>query len=217
MVRIGLLGISTALVLSLLICPGSSKAIPISPDDLWDVTQGVVVDFNTPPIPGSDSRDMFGGAFGSIEATNLLFSDFVQVGFTHRVEWHTPSPITLRSFILHAQNEGNLRRSFSRFTLFAGEGAGGPWVPIYDTGTGFMWANNFLDLAIDLTPVNAQFFKAEFVQAPFTDSRAVGPRIQELDGFATFLDGSVPEPASSLLMALGLGALAFRRGIRLAR
>ncbi len=215
------------LVSAVLFLPTSSMAIPISSTDLWDISQGSTVDstsgaLNYSSFWNSDVRNMFGSAFGTVEAGNTLFKDFmspgqaggsVPAGFTHFVEWHTPGLVTLRSFDLHASNEGMTRRAFNRFQLFSGDGAGN-WSSIYDTGAGFSYG--VLDLAIDVAPVTAQYFRAEFVQAPWTDSRAIGPRIHELDGFDTFLDGttggsSAPEPSTVFLMGLGLAALGFGR------
>lgn len=221
-----------AVSLGVLGFPGISQAEPISSTDLWDISQGSVVDGTSGALYyrssyRSDVRDMFGGAFGNIEGGNTVFKDYmnpgfqggsVPAGFVHYVEWHTPSAVTLRSFSLNAYNEGMLRRAFSRFTLYSGSGAGGPWTPIYDTGAGFTYGPGQLDLSMNVTPLVAQYFRAEFVQASWTDAAAVGPRIQELDGYDTFLPGTdpvVPEPSILVailsLVGLGLARLAWRR------
>ncbi len=212
--------------------PINAMAVPYSYSDLWDVSNGVTINstsgvLNYNSVWRSDIRDMFGSNYGYPEPGNTIFKDYmspglsggnVQAGYTHFVEWNTSSLVTLRSFALHASNEpsggntGMLRRAFSQFRLFTGDGAGN-WTTIYDTGPGFTY-EGALEIATDITAISAQYFRAEFVQASWNDPRAVGPRIVELDGFSTFLDGStgnVPEPATLALMGLGLAGVGFRR------
>ena len=123
----------------------------------------------------------------------------------------------MRSFSLHAFNEGMTRRAFNRFSLYGSSALGGPWTTVYDTGAGFTYGPGALDLTVNVVPLAGQFFRAEFVQAPWTDGRAVGPRIQELDGYDVFqtslpLPTDVPEPSTLALLTLTLGlALVMRR------
>ncbi|NLS91065.1 MAG: PEP-CTERM sorting domain-containing protein [Planctomycetaceae bacterium] len=191
------------------------------------MSQGTVVDATSGALHYSDSyrsdvRDMFGGTYAPLGAGVTLFKDYnspyyqggsVQPGYVHFVEWHTPDAVTLRSFMLHAQNEGMNRRAFNRFKLLWGDGAGN-WTTIYDTGPGFSYYLHVY-LESNVAPVEAKFFRAEFTQAPWTDSRAIGPRVFELDGFDTFLPGTVPEPTAlavwGLLGACGAGLAARRR------
>jgi hypothetical protein len=195
--------------LVVLLTPRVSSALPISLTDLWDTSQGSTVVTHTGTLSGAvfDIRNMFGfgGAGGQ-----TLFADYRGAGYVHAVEWQTSAPVTLLSFSLWAQNEGMDRRAFNRFTLFSD--SGGTWQEIYDTGPGFSYPSTpALNLEQDVTPVTAQDFRAEFVQAPYTSGNASGPRILELDGFDTYLDGSVPEPATLSLLALGGLAVLRRR------
>jgi hypothetical protein len=213
--------------LVVLVVPGISQAaVATSYTDLWDISQGTVLDATSGPLNYRPSyrfyvEDMFGAATPTSLAPGItLFKDYmypgysggsVPAGYIHYVEWHTPSVVTLRSFALHSYIERWDRRAFNRFTLSSSSTAGGPWINIHDTGT-TAFAQGYLDIEMDVTPVNAQYFRAEFVQAWWSDPAAVGPRAFELDGFDTFLDGStgaVPEPASlaiwSVLALVGAG------------
>ncbi len=204
----------------LLVIPNSANAAPQSFTDLWDMSQATVVDATSGAMFyraswSSDVRNMFGGAYGTIEIGNTLFKDYmlppfgggpVLAGFTHYVEWHTASPITLRSFNLLAFNEGMLRRAFSHFELYAGDGLGG-WTSVYaqnfsadppgnpggyggcPSWPGNELNSNCLELEINVTPILAQYFRAEFVQATWNSSLAIGPRVIEFDGYDTFFVG----------------------------
>jgi len=172
-----------------------------STTDLWDISQGGSVDSTTGVMNyctgwRSDIRDMFGAATAPIEAGNTLFRDYVgacrsggsvPAGFVHNVIWHTPSPITLRSFVLNAADEAEYRRAFDHFELFVGASASGPWTSIYSN---VHTHTDPTELAVNVTPVVSKYFKAEFVQASSSSPLAVGPLIQELDGYDTFLPGA---------------------------
>jgi len=229
--------LTTALLTAIFALPKVSMALPISYTDLWDMSNGNTIDSTSGALHyssgyKSDIRKMFGNDYyaGTL-AGPLLFKDYmspgyqggsVQPGYKHYVEWHTLSDITLRSFNLVASNEGMDRRAFDYFELFTGDGHGN-WTSIYnlqidsyaDHNGPTYTASNFLELAVDLTPVVAQYFRAEFRQARWTDSRAVGPRVWELDGYDTFLNGTtektIPEPATLALMGLGLAGLGFKQ------
>ncbi len=226
--------------------PKTSMALPVSTSDLWDVSNGIVIDATSGPLYYNNSyrsyvENIF-GASGGIAGSYTLFKDYnspfysggsVPAGYIHYVEWHTLDPITLRSFNLVAYNEGMDRRAFDHFELLAYFGGG--WQTIYEKDYAASAGNpygyggsptynpttNWLELEVDLlNSVDAQYFRSEFRQASWTDSRAIGPRVWELDGYDTFLDGStgtdpVPEPTTMLLFGSGLIGLAvFRRRLK---
>src|ERR1044071_6742698 len=191
----------------------SASYVP-SNSDLWDISRGTLIVANTPMRPGSDPRDMFGGNFTTIPTENgrTLFSDSQAAGFVHSIEWSTLTPVTIGSFSLFAAGDGpafNNEREFAHFNLWA---KSTPSSSTYDLllysydpthPYTFIDASNFALLVQNITPVTAQFFKAEFTQ--FTGGRGFdGPRIMELDGFA------VPEPGTASLFIAGMCVACWR-------
>jgi len=189
-------------------------------NDLWDVSRGNIVTAHSgvldiPPNFTSSINNMFGARRGTVEIGNTIFSDDHSTGFTHFVEWRTPSPIVLNGFRLYAAHDGDAdanRRGFRTFNLFADSGAGFQQIYTYTPTNPYNpngGANrNVLALTAGVTPVTAKNFRAEFVQfgdvTPFTR----GPRVLELDAIGV----AVPEPGTlALFGAAGIGAVLLRR------
>ncbi len=201
---------------------GNSFAMLISNTDLWDVSNGItIIDHsylaNGPGIYWDSYADnMFGATHeGTIEPPNTIFADNPASGFTHWVEWQTPTPITLTSFNLVAAHgsPSYTDRGFSEFRLY-GSTDGSTWDNIYTYVTENPYGggknythSNQLELYVDLaSPVTAQYFKAEFDQAGV--GAYSGPRIMELDGYGS----PVPIPGAAWLLGSGLvGLVAVRR------
>ena len=203
--------------------PGQANALLMSSDDLWDVRRGTTVTASSPVLNGSNIRNMFGDAQGWIEAgigyDATLFSDNYYAGYTHYVEWQTIAPVTIRSFNLVANHDGDTiynanQRGFSKFALFAKLGS--DWEELYEYyptnpyGGGANYTHwGFLELYAIVPETTAQNFRAEFVQYGDSIPSAMGPRIQELDGYATV----IPEPATLLLLGLGAVRLRSRQAV----
>ncbi len=164
-------------------------------NDLWDVSQGTVVTGTSGAnSPYSDIRDMFGGSFSWVEPGDTVLADGRPDGFVHYVEWQTFGPVTVNSFALFAAGDGPQylnEREFSKFVLKARSSAS---VTNFDLTLYELDVTNhpytFVDptdvalIVTNITPVTAQYFRAEFTQ--YTAGRGYdGPRIIELDGFGT--------------------------------
>jgi PKD domain len=184
--------------------------IAISYNDLWDVSQDNVVTDYSPMAHrfclmlmcgfNSYPENMFGGWNGSFSPTETYFTQDTEAGAVHWVEWQTPSPITLRSFNLvayHGYSDGQpdiSKGGFRQFRLYWGDGSGN-WTLLYELadtdpdgdlcygGGPTYTAESFLELAVNVTPTTAQYWRAEFVQ--YGDTGLVC--INELDGYDTFL------------------------------
>ncbi len=166
--------------------------------DLWDISQGITITANSSTL--SDIRNMFGGAFGpafgcGCESEHTLFRDGLPAGTMHFVEWRTLDPITLRSFHLFAVHDGppfDARyRGFSRFVLYAKRSGSDSFEQIHEFSPSNPYGGgeqgSFLTLAANVASIEAQEFRAEFVQYGDIEPRASGPRIIELDGFGEAL------------------------------
>jgi len=207
-------------------------------DDLWDVNQGTVVTAHSGMLGPPDWHSQFyaESIFGYYNLDypsgdgkeSAIFGNGVK-GTVHWVEWETPAPITLRSFMLGA-NHDHLpglaeRRGFSRFTLYAADMTTGlfdnklfelfPANPYRDTVfppnafSRYDANRDALFMFANVEPTLARNFRAEFVQFGDISPSALGPRINELDGFDTFYEpGStiIPEPSSAII-ACGLGVI----------
>ena len=171
-------------------------------NDLWDVSQGIVVTASAPmngcylnPAFPFDVRDIFGGHLSAPcnePAGRAIFADGYAAGFVHFVEWRTPTPVAVRSFNLFAGGDGggNTAREFASFRLLAKSSGSSVFdLELYSmTPTHpytYVGGSQYLVVSTDITPVTSQEFRAEFVNR--TDALPSGPRIIELDGFSDFL------------------------------
>jgi len=212
-------GISVTVSSLVLLLLGSQGvfADPISYDDLWDVSQGTVVNAHSDVHHISNITNMFGNSVVDndyFEGDNTLFRDNQLAGFSHWVEWQTRSEVLINSFNLVASHDaGNMdHRSFSDFFLYSWTGnSSDPWKKLYSySGFGLYGAGatytgaHQLELYATFAAVTSQKFRAEFVQYSSEGfGLSSGPRIHELDGFYDVQ--AVPAPAALLLGLVGLG------------
>ena len=215
-----------SLLLAMFIAPGFASGALMSVTDLWDVSQGTIVDSSTPIHSCSHRTNMFGAnIYVTYGPYQTVFTDAYAPGFVHEIQWHTPSAVTVRSINLVMWHDGSNRdiryRGASQFNLYYKDDAGA-WQPWYtrslDPDGNLQYDGqsnpnypyvNYAEIETNVTAVTAQYFKATFVQAGGPDTAARGPRICELDAYSTF----VPEPASALLLLVASG-LALRRRCR---
>lgn len=173
-------------------------------NDLWDLRQGVSVVRTSGAFPGSDLSDILGNSAGSVEPGHGIFADDKPQGYPHFIEWRTPAPVAIRSFRLFAAGDGpiyNNEREFTRFVLKAKSSLLSDFdVVLYDATFPHPFGHDDVEnrelLAANISPVFTSEFRAEFYQ--FDGQRGYdGPRVIELDGFATALD-CVPKPPGLL-------------------
>ncbi len=78
--------------------PAVNPAIVPVTDDVWDVSQGIVITEHSEVESDSDIRDVFGGTFGNRAAAELRGSvDFKRKlqGEQQLIYWRTPEPVTV--------------------------------------------------------------------------------------------------------------------------
>lgn len=195
-------GILLALLLSALQL-SSLSAVPTVANDLFDTSRGTRVTADSGMRGGFHRAAIFGGD-GSIETGQSVFADDRPPGFIHFVEWETTTPISLNRIHLFASGDEaiyNYQREFASFTLKAKRHAGDTFTTVHTFTPSHPYT--FLDnqslaiIAADVGPVEAQYFRAEFVQhssGGFFD----GPRIIELDGFGSTLQPQIPQSTNDL-------------------
>lgn len=193
-------------------------AILPSSTDLWDISQGTTVVGTSGILStfySSDARDMFGGNFSTWpgDGGNTVFRDDKPTGFVHYIQWQTAAPVTVQSFTLFSfgdgPNYGN-EREFDSFTLRAKSSPSSSTYDLVLYSATFTHPYILLDpvnyalISANITAVTSQDFMAEFVQH-YGGRGYDGPRVVELDGFATV----VPEPT---VVSLAGVAIIFLRG-----
>ena len=202
--------------------------------DLWDVSRGTVVTGNSPVLGISDARNLLGFVVESSEVSSLLFADAQPQGFVHFVQWQTPLPNSLRSFILHAAHDGAPfdanKRGFSRFTLLARNPETDDFdVQLFEIFPALLYEDtvvppdvlfeadrrNHLRLCVNVDPTQSQEFRAEFAQFGPPSPNQSGPRVLEIDGYDTLCPGSLLQISIDIDPGSGLNAINCRNRSRI--
>ncbi len=176
-----------------------------SHDDVFDVHQGAKILRTSDVRNGFLADAIIGNDAPSVETGSTIFKDGHAEGFTHFIEFQTARPVRLDRVDLYAAGDPAqylFEREFASFVLRAKSSpnrsdfdlvvasytpASHPYnqtgiQPVFSTG------------GVSLPQVDAQFFRAEFVQ--WNAGRGFdAPRIVELEGFGTFTQPTNPTVA----------------------
>lgn len=171
-----------------------------SPFGLWDIGQGIRILLDSGLEKGQGTfraEDLFGGNISSnslAETGSIIFQDSQPDGFTHFIEWETPTPVTVRSFGLIASHEPAIfgfQRAFRSFKLYGRRDASERFTLIYSENIPVPYGQGPFSCMLYLfrnleTPRSARQFRAEFVQNG--QGSRHGPQAIELYGFGAPLN-----------------------------
>jgi energy-coupling factor transporter ATP-binding protein EcfA2 len=166
--------------------------------DLLDVGQSTRVT-KTSGV-GTPAENMFGLATGSPELgisvdksgsgwNVTFFADGQPADYVHSVELRTKTAVSLESIGLFARHDDivdgyEFRRAFSQFRLYARKNS--DWIQIADYSPTLPYgggdSRTALAVCLAVTPITADEFRAEFVQAVDILGQFSGPRLVGLDG-----------------------------------
>jgi hypothetical protein len=185
-------------------------------NDLWDVSKGTIVT-STSGMP-TDPLNVFGKNFGAPNPADSYFNDGKPAGFSHFVDFQTTAPITIRSLNVWGGDDRSAnafgRRAFSEFRLYGWNGTA--YVLLIDDPITVPYVqqspfggDGALNVHQDIPGgYTSDKWRAEFVQTAAFQGTQYGPRVLEMDGFGTFLDGSTgPAPAVPLPPAVLVGSI----------
>jgi hypothetical protein len=196
-------------------------------NDLWDVAQGTTItSTSTPSTTSPPLAGILGFATGPQLAQDSYFADGKAPGFSHFIEFQTAGPVTIRSLNVWGGDDrstGNAgRRAFTEFRLYGWNGSA--FVLLLDdpitvpyTSQGPFGSNGALIVQQNIpNGYTSDKWRAEFVQPAAYQGTLYGPRVLEMDGFGTFIDGttgpaSAPLPPAIFMGSLTAGLIAWRK------
>jgi hypothetical protein len=149
-------------------------------DDLWDISRGNVLASSSGFAAANPGANLFGGPAGD-PAPDALFADGGVPGFTHFVEWETPSFLLLNGARLFARDDsGTGLRGFTEMRLFTRADSTAPFT-LFSAfrPASHPYPANAISEALVFSSVVGKQFRAEFDQ--FGSATAGGPRVVELD------------------------------------
>jgi hypothetical protein len=159
-----------------------------SEPDIWNVAS-INVTASSQVRSGFSILDIFGAQNSTAEPGDTIFLDGQPNSYVHYVEWQTANPVTLGGIKLRAGGDGPIysnQREFATFVLKAKLHPGDPFTTVYTfypTHPYTFVEGSTTLISSDVTGINAQYFRAEFVQ--WNSGRGLdGPRIIELEGYA---------------------------------
>jgi hypothetical protein len=216
--------VRTTLIASLLVGVASASSVITAPGDPgrsasnpFDYTAINIVSNSPTYNSGSDIRDIFGGAFSTLEgAGHTIFADG-NSGGTYQITFTAKAPTTISGYSLYLAEDGtSLNRSATNFQLKA-DGNIISNVGIMPAGQNYnsVYGSGLIKVADSFSSVTATTFQAIFTANVGWNS---GIRVYELDAQGGLASGSagttgIPEPSTiylALIAGLVLAASRFR-------
>jgi hypothetical protein len=174
-----LLAIRTAgsLYATPIIRPSSVRDIQ---NDAFSPTSSITI-LGSSTIANGNALNLFGG-MGGVEGDDALFAD-APIGTTYFVNWQTSAPVQLSAYrIALSDDSPSNNRAISQLRLFSSPDATFANPLLLSTAaisSPYAAAYGASNIAVydQFSPVTAQYFRLEFVNAS-----VLGPRIVEVDG-----------------------------------
>ena len=138
---------------------------------------GTEITGSSPMHPMSNINDLFGSESSQVEPSAALFADAAE-DFVHYVDFRMLKPAPVKRVVLTLRSDtDSLNRSIKSFRLLAGSSPDSLKEIIYEDTTPWAFRERY---EFELPePVEAEYFRAEFVQPDVK----TGPRLLELEAY----------------------------------